>query len=132
MRQPYSAHHLDLEESSANQRFTLLPGDLPACFIHSAIPAFRLINRFTNTAFSKPRHPMAKRKDRDLERTYSRAQFVAKLRRLTDSLETGKAFTIQVAGERMRLPADVVFNIEHERTAGEDELEFQLRWKAEA
>lgn len=75
---------------------------------------------------------MAKRKDRDLERTYSRAQFVAKLRRLADSLETGKAFTIQVAGERMRLPADVVFNIEHERTAGEDELEFQLRWKAEA
>lgn len=72
---------------------------------------------------------MAKRKDRDLERTYSRAQFVAKLRRLADSLETGKAFTIQVAGERMRLPVDVVFNIEHERNGGMDELEFQLRWQ---
>lgn len=74
---------------------------------------------------------MPKRKDRDLERTYSRAQFVAKLRRLADSLETGNPFTIQVAGERMRLPSDVMFNIEHERTGGEDELEFQLRWKAE-
>lgn len=73
---------------------------------------------------------MPTRKDRDLERTYSRAQFVAKLRRLADSLETGKPFTIQVAGERMRLPADVMFNIEHERADGADELEFQLRWKS--
>jgi amphi-Trp domain-containing protein len=71
-----------------------------------------------------------RKKDRDLERTYSRAQFVAKLRRLADSLETGKAFTIQVAGERMRLPVDVEFNIEHERAGGVDELEFQLRWES--
>ena len=68
--------------------------------------------------------------DRDLERTYSRAQFVAKLRRLADSLETGRAFTIQVAGERLRIPTDAVFNIEHERTDGEDELEFQLKWRS--
>ena len=73
---------------------------------------------------------MSKRSDRDLERTYSRAQFVAKLRRLADSLETGRAFTIQVAGERLRIPHEATFNIEHERTAGEDELEFQLRWRS--
>ena len=65
---------------------------------------------------------------RDIERTYSRAQFVAKLRRLADALETGAPFTIQVAGERLRLPADVAFSIEHERVRGLDELEFQLRW----
>ena len=70
-----------------------------------------------------------KRKNRDLERHYPRAQFVAKLRRLADSIETGRAFTIQVAGERMRIPADAVFNIEHERAGGSEELEFQLRWK---
>jgi amphi-Trp domain-containing protein len=68
--------------------------------------------------------------DRDLERTYSRAQFVAKLRRLADSLETGRAFTIQIAGERLRIPSDAVFNIEHERSEGEDELEFQLKWRS--
>lgn len=68
------------------------------------------------------------RKDRDLERTYSRAQFVAKLRRFADALEAGKAFSIQVAGERLRIPADAAFNIEHERTKGTDELEFQVRW----
>ena len=74
---------------------------------------------------------MAQHRSRDLARTYSRAQFVAKLRRLADSLETKAPFTIQVAGERLRLPADVAFNIEHERTGGVDELEFQLRWRAD-
>lgn len=72
---------------------------------------------------------MAHHRRRDLERTYSRAQFVAKLRRLADALETSAPFTIQVAGERLRLPADVAFNIEHERAGGLDELEFQLRWR---
>ena len=71
-----------------------------------------------------------KRADRDLERTYTRAQFVAKLRRLADALERGTAFTIQVAGERLRIPADAEFNVEHEREGGEDELEFQLKWRS--
>jgi amphi-Trp domain-containing protein len=67
-------------------------------------------------------------RDRDLTRTYSRSQFVAKLRRLADALEAGDAFTIQVGGERLRIPADARFNIEHERAGGEQELEFQLIW----
>lgn len=66
--------------------------------------------------------------DRDLTRTYSRAQFAAKLRRLADAIERGKPFTIQVAGERLRIPANVTFDIEHERAGAEEELEFQLRW----
>ena len=70
------------------------------------------------------------RRDRDLERTYTRAQFVAKLRRLADAIESKEAFTIQVAGERLRVPADTEFNIEHERADGVDELEFQVRWSA--
>jgi amphi-Trp domain-containing protein len=74
---------------------------------------------------------MKKPRARDIERTYSRAQFVGKLRRLADALETGAPFTIQVAGERLRLPADVSFNIEHERSGGLDELEFQLRWRSD-
>ena len=74
---------------------------------------------------------MPKPRPRDIERTYSRSQFVAKLRRLADALETEAPFTIQVAGERLRLPADVAFSIEHERVRGLDELEFQLRWRAD-
>jgi amphi-Trp domain-containing protein len=72
------------------------------------------------------------KRNRDLERTYTRSQFVAKLRRLADSIEEGKAFTIQVASERMRIPADAAFNIEHERAGGTDELEFQVRWRSES
>lgn len=71
------------------------------------------------------------RRDRDITRTYSRAQFAAKLRRMADAIETGKPFTIQVASERLRIPADVRFNIEHERAGGGQELEFQLLWDAE-
>ena len=67
--------------------------------------------------------------DRDLTRGYTRAQFVAKLRRLADAIESERAFTIQVAGERMRIPADAVFNIEHERSGADNELEFQLLWR---
>ena len=68
-------------------------------------------------------------KKRDIEKTYPRAQFVAKLRRLADSIETKKAFTIQIGGERLRISADAKFNIEHERAGGENELEFQLKWE---
>lgn len=71
---------------------------------------------------------MMARNDRDLTRSYSRAQFAAKLRRLADAIEAGRPFTIQVAGEKMRIPADVRFNIEHERVGGDEELEFQLIW----
>lgn len=66
---------------------------------------------------------------RDLTRTYSRRQFAAKLRRLARSIATGKPFVIQVAGERLSIPADVAFSIEHERVGSDEELEFQLLWK---
>lgn len=68
-------------------------------------------------------------KPRDLEKTYPRAAFIAKLRRLADALAAGKAFTIEVAGERLRIPAGAEFNIEHEREGGQEELEFQLKWR---
>lgn len=66
--------------------------------------------------------------DRDITKTYSRSDFVAKLRRLADAIESERAFTIQVAGERLRIPADARFNIEHELRDDEHELEFQLLW----
>ena len=75
---------------------------------------------------------MPARRPRDLERTYSRAQFVAKLRRLADAIEAEGAFTIQVANERLRVPADAEFTVEHERADGVDELEFQVRWSTDA
>ena len=73
-----------------------------------------------------------KKKSRDLVRTYSRRQFVDKLRRLADALEAGKGFAIQVGGERLRIPASVTFHIEHERQGSSHELEFQLLWNEDA
>jgi amphi-Trp domain-containing protein len=70
--------------------------------------------------------------ERDVEKGYSTSEVVAKLRRLADALETGKPFRIQVAGERIRVPARAEFTIEHERGSEEEEVEFQLKWSLDA
>ena len=75
---------------------------------------------------------MATKRDRDIEKTYPKAEFVDKLRRLADAIENGERFEIQIAGERIYVPSRAVFNIEHERDGGEEEVEFQIRWTREA
>ena len=71
---------------------------------------------------------MAKVK-RDIEKTYPTKQFIQKLRRLADALESGRRFRIQIAGERISVPADAIVNIEHERGRNSEEIEFQIKWK---
>jgi amphi-Trp domain-containing protein len=71
---------------------------------------------------------MSQKQDRDVERIYSTSEFVSKLRRLADALETGQRFEIQVAGERVYVPARAEFNVEHEREGNKEEIEFQLKW----
>jgi amphi-Trp domain-containing protein len=71
----------------------------------------------------------AKIPDRDIEKTYTTTQFIEKLRRLADCLENDEPFDIQIAGERIYVPKHAVFNIEHEREGGEEEIEFQIKWK---
>ncbi len=66
--------------------------------------------------------------ERDVEKVYARGEFVAKLRRLADAIEREEPFTIQVANHRFTVPADAEISVEHEKTAGQEELEFQLRW----
>lgn len=66
---------------------------------------------------------------RDVEKVYATSDFVAKLRRLADALESGSSFTIQVAGHRFTVPADAEHSIEHERGGDREELEFQLTWQ---
>ena len=72
---------------------------------------------------------MAKKKERDIEKTYTTKQMVAKLRRLADSLENGKQYKIQIAGEKISIPTKAVFNIEHEREKKTEEVEFQFKWE---
>lgn len=68
------------------------------------------------------------KEDRDIEKEYSAKENIAKLRRLADCMEQGKPFEIMIAGERIYVPARAVFNIEHERGDGSEEVEFQLKW----
>jgi len=65
---------------------------------------------------------------RDIEKNYPRRQFIAKLRRLADCLESDARFRIQVAGERVSVPPDAVISIEHERGSSEEEIELQMKW----
>lgn len=74
---------------------------------------------------------MSRKEDRDIEKTYSTAEFVAKLRRLADSLESDQKFEIQIAGERVYVPVRATFSIEHERGETEEEIEFQVKWSNE-
>jgi amphi-Trp domain-containing protein len=66
--------------------------------------------------------------ERDVERIASVPDFVAKLRRLADALESGASFRIQVAGERFRVPRHAELSVEHERSDEIEEVELQLRW----
>ena len=71
---------------------------------------------------------MSEKPNRDVEKIYSTSEFVSKLRRLADALERGERFEIQVARERIYVPARAEFNVEHEREGNEEEIEFQLKW----
>ncbi|MBT2773650.1 amphi-Trp domain-containing protein [Halomonas sp. ISL-60] len=72
---------------------------------------------------------MGSKEERDVEKGYPKADFVAKLRRLADAIENGERFDIQIAGERIYVPVRAEFTIEHERSDAEEEIEFQIKWK---
>jgi len=67
--------------------------------------------------------------ERDVEKSYSNAEFVAKLRRLADSIEKDERFEIQVAGQRIHVPVRATYSVEHETSETEEEIEFQVRWR---
>ncbi len=52
---------------------------------------------------------MTRKSARDIEKGYTNRQFAAKLRRIA-------------------VPAHAVFNIEHESSKAEEEIEFQIKW----
>jgi amphi-Trp domain-containing protein len=75
---------------------------------------------------------MTQKPERDIEKAYPLPEFIDKLRRLADALESGRRFEIQIAGERISVPVRATFNIEHERGDGEEEIEFQIKWSTES
>ena len=71
---------------------------------------------------------MESKPTRDIEKDYPLVQFVEKLRRLADALESGQRFEIKIAGERISVPVRATYNIEHERNENEEEVAFQIKW----
>ena len=65
---------------------------------------------------------------RDVEKNVPKDRFVETLRRIADALEKGESFRIQVADERITVPADCELLVEHERDDEIDEIELQFRW----
>ncbi len=68
--------------------------------------------------------------EKEVEKSYSNREVVAKLRRLADALEAGKAFEIQVAGERIYVPPYAAVEFEYERSGEEEQVEIELSWKS--
>ena len=66
--------------------------------------------------------------ERDVEKNVPKDRFVETLRRIADALEKGESFRIQVADERITVPADCELLVEHERDDEIDEIELQVRW----
>lgn len=67
--------------------------------------------------------------EKNLEKAYSNKAAVAKLRRLADALEEGKAFVITIAGERISVPPDATVEFEYKRLGNELDVEIELKWK---
>jgi amphi-Trp domain-containing protein len=68
----------------------------------------------------------------EVEKGYSNKATAEKLRRLAESIEQGKAFEIQVKGERIYVPADAEIDFEYERTDNIHELEVEIKWKSKS
>ena len=67
--------------------------------------------------------------DKDVEKSYSNKEIVAKLRRLADALEEGNTFEMQIAGQRIYVPPYATIEFEYERRGEEEEVEIELSWK---
>lgn len=64
----------------------------------------------------------------EVEKGYSNKQTAEKLRRLAEAIEQGKAFEIQVSGQRVYVPADAEIDFEYERVENVHELEVEIKW----
>jgi len=67
--------------------------------------------------------------EKEVEKSYSNTEVVAKLRRLADALEQEKPFEIQIAGQRIYVPPYATVEFEYERNEDEEEVEIELKWK---
>jgi amphi-Trp domain-containing protein len=68
----------------------------------------------------------------EVEKGYSNKRTAEKMRRLAEAIEQGRAFEIQVKGQRIYVPADAEIEFEYEREENAHELEVEIKWKSKA
>lgn len=123
--QRYEPSSLSIKQQPVNEQPARVNKRLPA--IQKPVVPWSF-QKPTKNSF-KSRVKLSKKQNRDIEKEYSKGKFVAKLRRLADAIENNKRFAIQIAGERIHVPAQATFTVEHEKSAKEEEIEFQIKWK---
>ena len=67
--------------------------------------------------------------EKEVEKSYANRDSAAKLRRLAEALEEGKAFEIQIAGQRVYVPAYASVEFEYSREGDEEEIEIEVKWR---
>ena len=67
--------------------------------------------------------------EKEVEKSYANRDTAAKLRRLAEALEEGKAFEIQIAGERVYVPAYATVEFEYAREGDDEEVEIEVKWR---
>ena len=67
--------------------------------------------------------------EKEVEKSYANRDSADKLRRLAEALEEGKAFEIQIAGQRVYVPAHASVEFEYSREGDEEEIEIELKWR---
>ncbi len=67
--------------------------------------------------------------EKEVEKSYANRDSAAKLRRLAEALEEGKAFEIQIAGQRVYVPASASVEFEYSREGDEEEIEIEVKWR---
>ena len=77
----------------------------------------------------KPITYSKKEPESEIEKTYSKKEFILKLYRLIKAIESGWDFTLQIGDKRIQMPSHTKFYIEYERENGIEEVEFSLKWK---
>lgn len=66
--------------------------------------------------------------EQEIEKGYEKEKTAAKLRRLAEALDQGKAFEIQVGGRRIYVPPSAEIVFEYETSEEEEELEIEIKW----
>ncbi len=67
--------------------------------------------------------------DLDIEKAYSKKEFILKLYRLIKAIESGWDFTLQIGDRCIQIPSHIRCYIEYERENGKEEVEFSIRWR---